>query len=249
MAVTQAERIFDLAYGAGYSPQEIAAIAKVSESEVITTLGNLGNGPSPAASFATATEASCTATLFGNIRQTGNANRPARSNADYLGLSGAKDSALQATGIGNAVAVPVKAGDIFKRVGLMVGETAGGTITHQFAALYEGTGAEPGLLKQSKDTTNAAIAANTIVFWELEGTVEATVTNAPNGYLYALVAITASTIPTAYAGATEAKINVQEKPEGPLFLSAKVGSALGGTAKSKLESAAAVTTAPIVFLA
>lgn len=258
MSVTQTERVFDLALGAQYDMYEISNVTGLTVAEVRTILQNLGAGPSTQTAPASAAEISASGVmglLYGNQRQLANVSRPARSNFDYLGLAGAKDEKPTATTkLSSNVPVPVKPGDIFTKVGLIVGETAGGTITHQIAALYEGKGAKPVLLQQSKDTTSAAIAASTINFWELEKTVEVTEANCPGGFIYAQVTILATTIPTVYNQATEAKISVQEKgavKEMPLFISAtsKAAAEEGIKAEAKLETeVTAAAKAPFIIL-
>jgi len=261
MAITKNERVFDLALGAQYSIHEIANIMGINEPEVIAILANLNNGPSTQTSPAATAETPVSGTLgllMGNNRQLGNTTRPARSNFDYLGLAGAKDEKPTATTkLSSNVPIAVKPGDIFTKVGLLCGETAGGTMTHQIAALYEGKGTKPVLLQQSKDTTNAAIAANTLVFWELEKTVEVTEANCPNGFIYAQITIVATTIPTCYNQATEAKLSVIGTPvkgaakETPQFISAtsKAASEEGIKAEAKLENeVTAAAKAPCIVL-
>ncbi|HEY4452403.1 MAG TPA: hypothetical protein VGN13_12510 [Solirubrobacteraceae bacterium] len=178
------------------------------------------------------------------------ANKPARSNAHAFGLSTWTDGALAATGVGCVVAIPVQPGDTISRVGILVGATAGATMTNQFAALYAGTGAKPALLGQSKDTTSAAIAAEKLAEWTLESPIELTATTAPNGFIYVEVAITAATIPTAAAVATPKALQPSGGygPNAPLFLSATAGSALAGTAQAEITSPTSKAVAPIVIL-
>lgn len=258
MAITQTERVFDLAYGAQYDMFEISNATGLTFNEVQTILRNLGAGPSSQVSAAASAEygaAGIQGLLFGNQRQIANPTRQARSNFDYLGLAGAKDEKPTATTkLSSNVPIPVKLGDVFTKVGLVVGETAGGVMTHQIAALYEGKGAKPALLAQSKDTTSAAIAAATINYWELEKTVEVTEANCPNGFIYAQITIVATTIPTCFNQATEVKLSVQEKgaaKEQPLFISAtsKAASEEGIKAEAKLETeVTAAAKAPFIIL-
>jgi hypothetical protein len=248
MAITLTERIMDLAL-AGWQIDEIASATGASDATVVAAITNLAATPSSQGSRGGTSVSgfSSFTSLYGNLRQLANTARPARSNAEYLGLAGVKDGAIQATGVAQFVAVPVAAGDIFSEVGMVIGKTAGSVMTHQIAALYEGTAvAEPGLLRQGVDGVAAAIAAKTIAFWKLEKPV----TIAETGFVYAWSSITATTIPTAWTQGTEAEINLHELVTGgvtPLMLS---GKATGGTtaAPAKLEAAAAVTTAPIFVL-
>ena len=187
---------------------------------------------------------------FGNLTQIGNSARPARSNAYFMGgVDGLSDGALAATGIGCFVPVPVQVGDVITAISIQVGATAGGTMTHQFAALYSGI-ATPALLAQSTDTTSAAIGASAIATWTLANPVTITAAMAPNGFVYAEVAITASTVPTAAAFSTPTAVGYQIAgvSTSPLFQSATAGSALAGTAAATCASPAAKAVAPLVIL-
>lgn len=174
-------------------------------------------------------------------------NVSVRSNAEWLGIAGLTDGALAATGVGCVVAVPVETGDTISRVSILVGATAGVTMTNQFAAIYSGT-TTPTLLGQSTDTTSAAIAASGLAGWSLAAAQTVTSTNAPFGYVYALIAITAATIPTAAVASTPAAVGYKWFPNGPAFLSATAGSALAGAAPATLPAATAKAVAPLVFL-
>lgn len=185
--------------------------------------------------------------FLGNLRQIVETTRPARTNRDCPG-GVLVDGALAATGVGCFVPVPVQVGDIISKIGVPIGATAGATMTHQFAALYAGTGTEPTLLAQSTDTTSAAIAEKKLASWTLASTVTITAANAPFGYVYAEIAITASTIPTAATVSTPAGVNYPWATNSPLFFAFTAGSALGATAAAKIESAAAKAVAPIVVL-
>lgn len=176
-------------------------------------------------------------------------NLPPRSNAEFQCLSGGwTDGALAATGIGCAVAVPVEVGDPLSKVSLLVGATAEATGTHAFAALYSGV-ATPALLAQSVDNTGAAaLAASARFDFTLASTVYVTQAMAPGGFLYASVAITAGTVPTAAVSAIPTAIGYQWFTAGPLFIAATHGSALGATAPATIASPSAKAVAPIVFL-
>jgi|HubBroStandDraft_5_1064220.scaffolds.fasta_scaffold01162_12 hypothetical protein len=186
------------------------------------------------------------ATILGNLRQLGNEARPARSNVSSM--STFADGALAATGVGCFVPVEAAPGDVFTRVNVPIGATAGGTMTHQFAALYAGTGAEPVLIGQSTDTTSAAIAEKKLAGWNLTTPVTVTEAMAPHGFVYAEIAITATTIPSAATYGTPAGTNYQWGTNAPLFFSFTAGTALAGTAAAKIESAAAKVVAPVVIL-
>jgi hypothetical protein len=188
--------------------------------------------------------------LWSALGQSANATQsdvPARTNAEYFGLGGLADGALAATGVGCFVAVPIDIGTVVSKVSLLVGATAGGTITHQFAAIYSGI-ATPALIAQSADTTSAAIAASGAASWSLTAPQTITAAQAPNGYIYAGVAITATTVPTAAVVAVPTAVGYQWFPNSPLFFSATAGTALAGTAAATIASPAAKAVAPLVFL-
>lgn len=185
---------------------------------------------------------------LGNLRQIGETGRPARSNLEILGPGALVDGALAATGIGAFVPVPAQVGDVFTKVSVPIGATAGGTMTHQFAALYVGSGTEPTLIEQSTDTTSAAIAEKVLASWTLTASVPITAAMAPHGFVYAEICITASTVPTAATVSTPSGTNYKWAANSPLFWSFTAGSALAGTAAAKIESAAAKVVAPIVIL-
>lgn len=82
-------------------------------------------------------------------------------------------AAATVTQVMTGVAVHLRVGDVVSKIGFLVGATAGGTITNQFAALYSNA-ATPALLGQSTDTTSAAIAANTLAEYTLASPVTIT---------------------------------------------------------------------------
>ncbi len=183
--------------------------------------------------------------LNGQLQQS---NRSIRSNLEWTGLANPTDGALAATGVACAVPIPVENGDLLSRISILVGATAGATMTHSFAALYSGI-AVPALLGQSKDGEAAAIAEKARFDFLLASQIEVTPENAPNGFIYASVAITAATIPTAAVVSTPTAIGYKWFTGGPLFLSATHGSAVLGKAPATIESPAAKAVAPLVFVA
>jgi hypothetical protein len=183
--------------------------------------------------------------LAGNATQ---ANVNVRSNMEWFGLGNITDGALAATGVACAVAIPVEPGDTFTKVSLLVGAQAEATGTHAFAALYSGV-ATPALLGQSTDNTGAAALAASAKFdFTLSSAVTITAATAPGGFIYASIAIAASTIPTAAVVATPTAVGYQWYSAGPLFLSATHGSSLTATAPATIASPAAKAVAPLVFL-
>lgn len=187
----------------------------------------------------------------GGLSNVAQSNIPARSNAEWYGLSGLSDGALAGSGIGCVVPVPVDPFMTISAVNIIIGGTAASTPTHQFAAIYAGTGSAPALLGQSTDTTTAAIAASLPYHWTLATPLLITPTQAPNGFVYVVISITASTVPTAASVATVSGVNngsAQWGANAPLFLSSTAGSALAGTAAATIASPSTKAVAPIVFL-
>lgn len=211
--------------------------ARAGDSVLRTAAGYWENGPVSIDNLAT---------IIGNLRQSGNEARPARSNVSSM--SAFTDGALAATGVGCFVPVEAAPGDVVTRISVPIGATAGATMTHQFAALYAGTGAEPALIEQSTDTTSAAIPEKKLTGWNLAKPVTVTEAMAPHGFIYAEIAITASTVPSAATYGTPAGINYQWGTNAPLMFSFTAGSALAGTAAAKIESPAAKGVAPVVIL-
>ena len=184
-------------------------------------------------------------------------NVPARTNAEYLGLSTITDGALAATGVAFAVPVPVDPGTVISYVSILVGGTAASVPTHSFAALYSGTNvAAPPLIGQSTDGTSVTtFASGAVTVFTLTNPQRITPAQAPYGFVYAAVSITATTIPTAMAVATPTAVGYQwftssttPKGNSPLFLSATAGSSLAGTAAATFASPSAKAVAPIVIL-
>lgn len=192
------------------------------------------------------------ASLLGGMSNVAQSNIPARSNLEILGgAGGLSDGALAASGVGCFVAVPVDPGTVISKVSILVGATAGATMTHQFAAVYAGSGAAPVLLAQSTDTTSAAIPASGMATWTLATPVivsNAPGGNAPLGFVYVEIMIAAATVPTAVSQSVPAGINYQWTANGPLFLASTAGSALTTTAAATMASPAAKAVAPIVIL-
>lgn len=191
------------------------------------------------------------AALLGGLSNVVQGNIPARSNLEWP-IGNLSDGALAATGIAAVVPVPVDPGTVVSKVSLLIGATAGATITHGFAALYAGTGTAPALIGQSTDIgTTAAITASTLYSFSLTAAQLVTSTNAPNGFVYAAIVFTqsAGTIPTAVSMATPTGVNYQwTATNGPLTLGATAGSSLTTTAAATIASPSAKAVAPIVIL-
>ena len=188
------------------------------------------------------------AKLTGLAANASQGNISVRSNLEWFGLANPTDGALAATGVGCAVPIPVENGDVITKVTILAGATAEATGTHAFAALYSGI-ATPALLAQSADVIGAAaIAASAAYTFTLSSAVQITPANAPNGFIYASIAVTAGTVPTAAVVSTPTAIGYQWFANGPLFLAATHGSGLNGTAATTIASPSAKAVAPLVFL-
>lgn len=186
--------------------------------------------------------------LTGKAPNTAQGNISIRSNMEWFGLGNVTDGALAATGVGCAVAIPVEWGDVITKVSILAGATAEATGTHTFAALYSGI-AVPALMAQSADNTGAAAVAASAKFDYTLATAQAiTPSNAPGGFVYASIVVTATTVPTAASIATPTAVGYQWFAAGPLFLAATHGSGLTTTAPATIASPAAKAVAPIVFL-
>ena len=193
--------------------------------------------------------------LLGQTSNVVQSNLPARSNAEPgFGWGNYTDGALAGSGILVAVPVPVDLGVVISKVSILVGATGASTPTHQFAALYAGTGSAPALLGQSADATTTAIPAASpgtssgLYTFTLSTPQLITAANAPNGFIYAGVSITASTVPTAVSMSTPNGINYQWCTGGPLYQSMTAGSALGATAAATIASPSQKAVAPVIIL-
>jgi hypothetical protein len=186
--------------------------------------------------------------LLGGLSLSAQGNITARSNLDFLGLGNLVDGAIAATGVCTSVAVPVEPGDIITNVTVLVGATAEGTGTHAFLALYSGI-ASPALLAQTADDTGAAsLAASAAYTKALTTAVQITPTNAPKGFIYATIGVTATTIPTLACVPVAAAVHYQWFTGGPKFLAATHDSAVGATAPATMGAQTAFARAPLVFL-
>ena len=172
-----------------------------------------------------------------------------RTNAQIHGLVALTDGAAFASGVCTAVPIPVEYGDVISKVSVFVGGTAEATGTHAFAALYSGI-ATPALLAQSADVTGAAaMAASARYDFTLATPVLITPTNAPYGFVYASIGVTATTQPTAASVTVATAVAYQWYTNGPAKLGAVThGSGVGATAPATMVSPAAQAVTPIYVL-
>ena len=179
-------------------------------------------------------------------------NIPVRSNLEWLGINTAiATNTLVASGVGACVAVPCLAGTPITKVTVQVTATAASAPTHQFAALYAGTGSAPALIAQTTDATSAAIAANAQYSWSFGSAQTITSAQSPNGFIYVVISVTGATNPTVMtvSGPTIGAWGTSVvQTAAPNFLSATAGSALAGTAAATIASASNITAVPVVYL-
>ncbi len=180
---------------------------------------------------------------------------PIRSNIEFDVFSGplvdTGGSSVAASGVMVAVPVPVDVGMTVSKISFLVGATAASTPTHSFAALYQGTAiAAPVLIGQSTDGGTAAVAASARFDFTLTTATQITSAMAPNGYVWAAYAFTATTtLPsqvTIPCGAAAAQY--RWFTNAPLYWSQTSGSGVAGTAPATLINASTLTVAPVVFL-
>ena len=193
------------------------------------------------------------AVLSGGVGNTSQPNVPARSNLEWFGISSAAAAGIATTGIVNVVPVPALPGQVVTGVKILVGATAASAPTHQFAAIYAGTGSAPALVGQSTDAGSAAVAANGFYTWTFGTPITLSSSNAINGFVYAAFSLTATTMPnavtvtgpaaTGYATPTGAGAGAM-----PAFLAASFGSSVAGTAPASITSTTNVTAVPLVWL-
>lgn len=188
--------------------------------------------------------------LRGNAGLVAQANISQRSNVEMLvGLNGLADTAAALTsGDLTVIALPVESGDQLSKVTVRVGATAAATPTHQFAAIYNSAGA---LIAQSTDGTNAAIAASAEYTFTLASTVliiTGTGGNAPNGFVYVALSVTAGTVPSLATVSIAAAVDYQWGTNGPAQLCGVGGSAVAGTAPATLPTLTAQAAVPLVYV-
>lgn len=155
-----------------------------------------------------------------------------RVNLPRVGLD---DVPAAATGVMCSVALYLQDGDVITNLTFISAGTAGGTLTNQIAALYNGAGA---LLAQSADKTNEAWAADTAKTFALATAQRIT----KSGIYYAALAIAASTVPTLVG-------SVGAKPflTGEGNLSQTSGSGIGATAPATIATPAFKRAVPLVI--
>jgi hypothetical protein len=188
--------------------------------------------------------------LRGNAGNAAQQNISQRSNVEMLaGLNGLADTAAAlASGVLTVVAVPVETGDQLSKVTVRVGATAAGTPTHSFAAVHNSAGA---LIAQSVDGTTTAIPASAEFTFTLASTVlivTGTGGNAPNGFVYVALAVTAATVPSLATVSVATAVGYAWTANGPAQLCGVGGSAVLGTAPATLPTLTAQAAVPLVYV-
>lgn len=173
-----------------------------------------------------------------------------RSNADISGINALTDGAAFVTGVATAVAIPVEYGDIITKISVFVGAAAEATGTHAVAGLYSGIGV-PALLGQSTDLTGATAVGpvNARFDFTLAAAQLVTPVNAPNGYIYASVFVTATTQPTVGSYTVAAAVGYQWFTNAPLKMGGFThGSALTTVLPATIVSPTGQAVTPVYVL-
>ncbi len=189
--------------------------------------------------------------LLGQPNNATQSNVAVRSNLDISGLNALTDGAAFVTGVATGVAIPVEYGDIITKISLVVGGAAEAVGTHAVSGLYSGI-AVPALLAQSTDLTGATAVGpvNTRFDFTLASAVLVTPTNAPSGFIYASVFVTATTPPTAASYTVAAAVAYQWYTGAPLKMGGFThGSALTTTMPATIVTPAAQAVTPVYILA
>ena len=196
--------------------------------------------------------------LLGGSTNVSSPNTPARSNLEWFGLASASSATIAGgTGAATVVPVPVTPGLTITNVKILVTATAASVPTHQWAAIYAGTGSAPALVAQGTDGGSTAIGAN--AFLNLTFGTPLVITNvstvAPNGFVYVALGFTATTEMTVLTvtGPSTASwytplLTTNPTYPSPLFFAATFGSAQGATAPSTITSASNTANVPVVWL-
>jgi hypothetical protein len=165
-------------------------------------------------------------------------------NGGRLGALADSTTALT-TAVMTCVGVPLYAGDFISKITVMVGATAGATMTNQWAALYS-SAATPALLtgSQSADGTNAAIPAVTALTFTLATPQLIT----SEGIYYAAIMVKATTVPSLAAQNTVVAVASGAVLTGQAIRAQTSGSALTTTAPATIASPTTVSIVPYVVL-
>ena len=153
------------------------------------------------------------------------------------------EAAALTTQVMTCVGVPLYSGDLVTKITVMVGATAGATITNQWAALYSNA-ATPVLLSQSADGTNTAIPASTafVLTLAVPQLIQA------EGIYYAAVMVKATTVPSLVCQNTGVAVISGAVASGQAVRAQTSGSALTATAPGTIASPTTVAKVPYVVV-
>jgi len=167
--------------------------------------------------------------------------------------------AIGASGVGYVVAVPVQPGDVIHSISFVAGSTAGATLTHSFAAIFNGAASTSALIAQSADNTGASWAANAVRTYTLatpyvvggttytpQGSAPASTQNGPQ-ILGVMLSVTGTTIPTLH-GMAGGPGTAAPVLAGQVALAQTAGSGLTATAPTTLTGAAASATGFVPYV-
>jgi hypothetical protein len=164
-----------------------------------------------------------------------------RANLPRIGLydsAGHTGQVALATGVMTSVPIKLYAGDVVTNISARSGETAAGTPTAYWFALYS-SAATPALLAQTADQTSTAWAANTTKTLAL-ATAQ---TISTTGVYWAAIMVTATTPPTLVGSLVAPAIVTGERN-----LSQSSGSTLTTTAPATIATPTAKHFCPYVVL-
>lgn len=131
--------------------------------------------------------------LLGGTTNASQSDTAPRSNLEFHGVAAVADTAAAlVTAKMTVVPIPVEVGDEITAVTILVGNTAASSPTHSWAAIYSGISSPAIIGGQSTDGGTAAIASLTAFKFTLATAAYITSANAPYGYVWAAVSVTAS---------------------------------------------------------
>lgn len=155
----------------------------------------------------------------------------------YDSVSDANSLAL-ATGVMTSVPIFLAAGDVITNISFVSGNTAAGTPTNWWFALYD-TSATPALISQTADQTSGAWAA----FTTQTKALTAPYTVSKTGVYWVTINVTATTVPTLLGS-----VGVKPIVTGERNLSQSSGSSLTTTAPATIATPTVKNFVPYVVL-
>lgn len=144
------------------------------------------------------------------------------------------------TQVMTSVALPLNAGDLVTSLTFVSGDTAAGTPTNWWFALYSPAGA---LLAQTADQATAAWAANTAKKVALA--TPQTITTA--GVYYAAIMVKATTVPTLVGTSVQNAVIAGALGVSMVVLAQTSGSALTTTAPATIATPTTVAVIPLAI--